>query len=59
MLERLEFKAFVRLADPSRVKSPADSTWTFPGILSMSMIVPGIAVAVTTMAWSLSEPSSL
>ena len=56
MLERLELRALVRLADPSRVRSAAESTCTFPGILSMSMVVPGIAVAVTTTACNFSEP---
>ena len=55
ILLRLEFRAPVRLAGPSRLRSAADRTCTFPGILSMSMMVPGIAVAVTTMACSFSK----
>src|SRR5450432_1016045 len=53
-LERLAFRARVRLAEPSRIKSRADKTCMFPGILSMSMTAPGIPVAVTTMACSFS-----
>ena len=44
MLLRLEFRAPVRLAEPSRDRSEEDSTWTFPGILSISMLVPGMGV---------------
>ncbi len=50
MLLRLEFSAPVRLADPSRIKSEAVITCTFPGNLSMSIAFPGIAVDSTTMA---------
>jgi hypothetical protein len=51
-LERFEFRALVRLAEPSRVKSAEERIWIFPGILSMSILVPGIAVAVTRISWS-------
>ena len=46
----------VRLADPSRDRSAEDRICTFPGILSISMAIPGIAVDSTTMDCSCSLP---
>src|ERR1700689_4016426 len=62
MLLIWELRAPVRLAEPSRVRSTEESTWTFPGNLSASMVDPGMAVAWTTTVavgcWPLSPASS-
>jgi hypothetical protein len=57
MLESRSFSAVVKLAVPSRVKASARTISTVPGILSISIDAPGIAVAVTTTARS-NRPSA-
>jgi len=47
-LLRVEFSAPVKLADPSRDRSDEVRICTFPGILSMSIEVPGMGVVPMT-----------